>query len=156
MNHIKSLLGFLTIVLTMMLFTLSAEAQTVTVPSGTDPSVQIMGQIYIEVGNHIKKSRSLDDIELVTTKIASKYEDKIDINVRLNNRDRSYISKCFMYSVEQMLRCTLELQGFDPDSSDVVPYFKQEMTDASKQVEKSLAGANTVNEAIDALENALE
>ncbi len=77
MNHIKSLLGIISIVLAMMLLPLEAEAQTVAVPPGTDPSVKLIGQMYIETGNHVKVTQNLDNIGNIAEGIANKYLDKI-------------------------------------------------------------------------------
>lgn len=153
MNHIKSLLGLISIVLAMMLLPLGTEAQTVAVPPGTDPSVKLFGQIYIETGNHVKATQNLDNIGNIAEGIANKYLDKIDINVILNDSDRSYIAKCMTYSIEQALRCSFKLEGIDPDKE---PYFNQTLEEMSKQVERKLAGAKTVGDAVLALASASE
>lgn len=156
MNSIKSLLGLLPLVLTIMIFPLSGEAQTITAPTGTNTSVKLIGQIYSEIGDHVKETQKTDDLELISQTITIKYAKKIDLNAKINNSDRKYLSKCLMYAVGQLLRCSFMEEGLNPDDPDVVPYYNLAMEELTKQVEKQLSTSITTKEALTAMETAFK
>lgn len=152
MNRIKSLFGLISLVLALMVYPLSTEAQTITVPSGTDISVQLIGQIYIETANKVKETQNINDLPNFATKITEKYAERIDINVMLNNSDRKYLSECMMYIITEGLRLSFKNEGINPDDPDLKPYVNQLLEDTAKQVEVKLAGAKTVGDALPILE----
>lgn len=156
MNRIKSLFSFLYIALAIMICPLCAGAQSITAPTGTSTSVKLLGQTYIEIGNHVKKAQSIDNIGTISEKIATKYEGQVDITVKLNNNDRKYITKCVMYNFKQMLSCSFLKEGLDPNDPEVAQYLNKTLEDYSKTIEKKLAGAKTVGDAITILETALD
>lgn len=153
MNYIKSFFAFFVLAIVIATTTFTTQAQTVAVPQGTSSSVRYLGQTYIEIGDYIKSTGNLNDMAVVAEKIATKYEDKVDLNAAINSSERSYIAKCIMYNFEQTLRSSFKQQGLNPDSPEAATYLNQAMGDISKQVDKKLVGAKTVGEAVKIIEN---
>lgn len=156
MNHIRTFLGLFSVVLTMMLIPLSVEAQNVKVPAGTDQSVKYLGQIYVETGDAVMASGNVDKLPDFAAKVTEKYAAYIDVNVRLNDSDRRYLSKCLMYNLDKALRVSFRHEGINPDAPEYKPYLDQVLEQMSGHATTKLRRANTVGEALTVMETVFD